>query len=841
MGKKVNGERLRSLREAAGLTQAELSKRAFVVKRTVERAEQSQSVNEGTIHRLAEALGVAAAELILADDGAEPQSETIRPASSAAAVRAGPSRPPQGTRPAGPAAWLARDDDLRPYGTALREQFGKIQFLGLPHLRDVEAIDVDRLFVPLLLCSRQIAPDLPIKAWPERATLDAVLEKERSLVVLGDPGSGKSTLVGWLTWQLAEETANLWQQQLEERIAVPILVRELAIRPDMTWDDLLEAWNDTPLGRALSRKTVLAVFEQIEKGKALILLDGLDEISNLELRHGLHRAVWEGLRRHPECRWLATSRVVGYDTVPMDRTPEETDGDPGSSNRLDYLADDRTEETHEELQPQVHGRASPAPGFALRYVVPFDDEQLATFANHWYGQREESQELATKCADDLVRAVQREKAITALARVPNLLTLMALVHRVDADLPDGKARLYGKIVEAYLESIDNYRKLRERPDTLSDKQRWLARVAYALQCRRGNEGGKKRSDSEILIGRTELHQLLAEAMRESGRYRGDEDVKKFLDSIQRRSGLLVERGEGQFAFVHLSFLEFFAARHVLDLLTDALDDPENLEAGRLAARTNDDAWRETFVFFFELLADASPGLRVKLRRRLLGNEWEGGTPFSQEERSRTLLLARLAGDAYAGLLEHRDAAIRACCRWEVEAQQRHQHFIWDHDPLAFGLLLLSMGEQATAILSTFAEEAAAHSLTTLTLCGTPAADLAPLATLTNLRWLFLSGTPAADLAPLATLTNLRTLDLNGTPAADLAPLATLTNLQTLFLSGTPAADLAPLATLTGLRVLYLTGTHGAPQQVEQLRKALPQCVIKYESGSVSVKPHIVRG
>ena len=50
------------------------------------------------------------------------------------------------------------------------------------------------------------------------------------------------------------------------------------------------------------------------------------------------------------------------------------------------------------------------------------------------------------------------------------------------------------------------------------------------------------------------------AMREAGRTESNEEAAEaFLDEICRRSGLLLPRGEDQFAFTHLSFQEFFAA------------------------------------------------------------------------------------------------------------------------------------------------------------------------------------------------------------------------------------------------------------------------------------------
>ena len=96
------------------------------------------------------------------------------------------------------------------------------------------------------------------------------------------------------------------------------------------------------------------------------------------------------------------------------------------------------------------------------------------FARNWYVRREASASRASANADHLVRAVHADESFLRLARVPNLLTMMALIHRIEATLPHGRALLYERIAEAYLESIDTFRGIESSPHDLSRKKR-LAR------------------------------------------------------------------------------------------------------------------------------------------------------------------------------------------------------------------------------------------------------------------------------------------------------------------------------------------------------------------------------
>ena len=89
----------------------------------------------------------------------------------------------------------------------------------------------------------------------------------------------------------------------------------------------------------------------------------------------------------------------------------------------------------------------------------------------------------------------------------------------------------------------------------------------------------------------------------------------------------------------------------------------------------------------------------------------------------------------------------------------------------------------------------------------------------------LPNTQVSDLTPLAELNNLTRLDLYETQVSDLSPLAELTNLEALDLAGTQVTDLSPLVKLEKLEWLLLEDTQVSEEQLQTLRKALPDCEI----------------
>lgn len=104
-------------------------------------------------------------------------------------------------------------------------------------------------------------------------------------------------------------------------------------------------------------------------------------------------------------------------------------------------------------------------------------------------------------------------------------------------------------------------------------------------------------------------------------------------------------------------------------------------------------------------------------------------------------------------------------------------------------------------------------------------DLTPLKDLRNLQCLALSNSEVSDLAPLSGLHNLEEIYLEGTRVVDLTPLSDLRNLEMLWLDETNVNDLTPLSSVRRLKWLKLRNTVVTKEQVDELRKRLPDCEI----------------
>jgi len=78
---------------------------------------------------------------------------------------------------------------------------------------------------------------------PELSIADLLAEHQR-LFVLGDPGTGKSTLINSLMLAFSYYTDNLTKVALGKRVPFPLILRELPLDKVGNWDDLWQAFLD---------------------------------------------------------------------------------------------------------------------------------------------------------------------------------------------------------------------------------------------------------------------------------------------------------------------------------------------------------------------------------------------------------------------------------------------------------------------------------------------------------------------------------------------------------------------------------------------------------------------
>jgi formylglycine-generating enzyme required for sulfatase activity len=453
-----------------------------------------------------------------------------------------PPRPPS-------LADLVRDAHL--YLEYIAPLCQRLPLIGLdPKAKDTP-LTLDAVYTSLDTRISERAEEFPGRRGQEAKPLSALqaVARHSCLVLKGDPGSGKSTFISYLSLCLAKhhlEPDGKWLERLEgwpagERpIPLTIVLRDFVRAqpeelpdPHLTclWEFFLKTLKDTDLDICAN-----ALKAALNLGHAIVFLDGLDEVPTDAQRDFVRACVLKFAERYRHSRLLLTCRTIPYQAM------------------LQKEAEDI------EAHPRVDARLADVPDFEL---APFSDEKISKFITAWYtahAPKPFSREVAEERRRGLAQAVQRPE-LRRLAGNPMLLTDMALLHTHRGRLPDDRAKLYKEVIELLLLRWDETKSggglqelLREAKRDDNDLLRTLGAVAYAVHSRSRNLKADETGDIQ-------RHELL-DALEALHPEKSLDWAKRVIETVEQRAGLLIAREERVFAFPHRSFQEYLAALHL---------------------------------------------------------------------------------------------------------------------------------------------------------------------------------------------------------------------------------------------------------------------------------------
>ncbi len=397
--------------------------------------------------------------------------------------------------------------------------------------------------------------------------------QSQKVVLLGAPGSGKTTLMSYFAVMLAQQPEKL-ELAAEDWLPILIRIRDLTRQPDVSILDYARQFAE----KTLTVKSLPAGFFEywLEDGRALILLDGLDEIEEKAKRYDAARRIENFLGQFDKNRAIITSRPAGY-------------------NR-DFF---RTEEfPHFQLQA-------------------FDDSKIEEFINRWYDSRILDKAEAQRRKDSLSKALSQHDRIKLLAQNPLLLTIIALIHRYQALLPKERYKLYDKAVETLITNWDKNKELSNHEVLeylgLDDLRRLMEKLAYWIH----KQGGTGEREGGTLIDRDELIEQLSHTIKTQKQIElhcARKEAKRFVDFIRDRTGLLNEQGQDCYAFVHKTFQEYLCAQEI----NYQADNESNFDIvlNNITAHLHDPHWREVLLL---LIAQQKPKKAVKAVQEILNH------------------------------------------------------------------------------------------------------------------------------------------------------------------------------------------------------------------------------
>ncbi|EHC08541.1 NACHT domain-containing protein [Fischerella thermalis] len=365
--------------------------------------------------------------------------------------------------------------------------------------------------------------------------LEAVA-KYSKLMVFGKTGSGKTTFL--------QSLAVRCNQGKFKSDCLPIFIR-LKNLAENTSDhkqiSLLQYIYQEFSDQGISISEILTIFAQ---GKALILLDSLDEL-NEEESDIIIREIHHFSERFYKNTVIITCRLA--------------------AQRYQFN------------------------GFTEIEIADFSKSQIITFADKWFVAVAKNSLWEGKAkASEFIKKLElpENQQILELATTPILLNLTCLVFQFLGDFPALRSELYKQALELLLVHWDEARRIRRdefyRNLSLLDKIKLLCRLAATTF-----------TEGDYFFPATKIQPLITEYLRQLPHASTDPEALQLdstaaLKAIEAQHGLLLEQGRGIYSFSHLTFQEYLTAREIV-----AAGNSQTLQ--NFVTHIGEKRWREVFL------------------------------------------------------------------------------------------------------------------------------------------------------------------------------------------------------------------------------------------------------
>jgi len=347
--------------------------------------------------------------------------------------------------------------DRQKYYQRMKTKFSPVD---LANLMPSYADDPGRLNIPDVFVAQDVRKDpwfvelpkeLEEASFTNRGRRSPVLDvicsaKYRLLVLLGEPGSGKSTLMRYLLTGIIEPPLDRknglplsWWESFQGAFPLLIELRDYnALWRQQKCNNFLEYVAFMAKSEAWAIDDH-AVDSYLANEPSLVMFDGLDEIFDLDRRTRVAHEIVGIAQQYPKARIVVTSRPIGYNQWVLD-----------------------------------------AGGFNHFVIQDLTNDQIKKFVQGWFTLTfPRDLQQAHQRIDRVLRSVQQSKHIRLVAGNPMLLTIMALLAR-EEELPRERGKFYEKAVEVLCHHWDANRNLGLPEDThlyAEDKIALLRNVA----------------------------------------------------------------------------------------------------------------------------------------------------------------------------------------------------------------------------------------------------------------------------------------------------------------------------------------------------------------------------
>jgi internalin A len=753
---------------------------------------------------------------------------------------------------------------LSKYNDEIIKSFGCLDNQGLA-LDDDDSgnghVYIDQLYILPKASVKRVAPEdfanleIENKSIKENQlqNIASLIRNNPRLILLGDPGIGKSTLVQWLVCSLSHVSENYAKKQIGNLFPLVLTSRKLnlnSLSVCLSNQDFLDAIitsQGEKLASHLLDKTPAkqVFFNALKSGQLILIIDGLDEISST-IKGWLSNQLRMLLLEFPKIHLLLTARVVGFNNAEFWQAGTQVDENkPDTETDNSFIDEDEISKNFN--LPVVY------------FLAPFTPDQRLQFAKNWMkNYLPPNEEQKKQFIEGIIEVSKHSMQLNALSRIPVLLNLICFILWRRGKLPNGRAELYQRIVETYLVTMDRVRLLaRELSDEydFQDIKNWLAKLALQMQAGNvfvmdnallsindesvledlRNEFPEFKDERLLQISQPQLEgfiQLQLTEAVDSSNVRTH--CTQLINYISTRTGFLIPKGqidnEEHYSFSHLSFQEYFAAYGISKILPKLQKGSSKLAI--LIETLDQSEWSEIWQLVFEELSlNGSSRREIEQYLELLfispyHEDEDKDKDEGDVERTTGLKYARNTTQAtlYAKLITNPAIKISNNRRVRILIELTAYFTIYENSEKSIVFTLLSQIKNSFELYTTALKNETVltyqdikldnwswltklSELLTLNLTASNFTNLEYLKNNHQMRILYLGYSNVESLEHITDLSNLEKLFLHHSKVKSIKPLLKLTSLKELTLSSTKVSSIASLKDLQGLIRLDLSRTN----------------------------------
>ncbi|QRM87893.1 hypothetical protein FG167_01195 [Lacinutrix sp. WUR7] len=404
------------------------------------------------------------------------------------------------------------------YKSSLINNYSQLNFMGLGldlSIKKGKRKKLEDLFVQPTFSTNESNLEILRKTNPSfssnnKISLTKIFNFDKNLIILGNPGSGKSIFTKFVSLKLIQSEKFLFDnKKIKDYIPFRIELRKYhAFKKDE--NEGLIKYLRFLLEIEYGFPNVL--FEDIQKILAekntLVIFDGLDEIFDLNDKLLIKNDIENFIAQHKNARTIVTSRIIGYDDVAL---------------------------KEEEL---------------LKLTINnFDDKQIEEYIKNWYLVEEDDEQIRKKEIDDFL--LKRQMIDSELISNPLLLSLIVILYRNNLKVPESKLEIYQSCTKTLVDKWDQSKgmEINISDDIYKRKDTVFADLAYWQY----KELSKKDGKVTYQRAKNTVAESLTEKLKIADDFTSDLFSEQFLLYAQKRS-LYFDNN-----FTHKTFLEYFTA------------------------------------------------------------------------------------------------------------------------------------------------------------------------------------------------------------------------------------------------------------------------------------------